>query len=172
MAAPSRQGPGIKKLAKTRFRIYKRRAPGKEKPNRKIHPGEHNMIYKKLIILFFMAQIAVFCTACSKKSEINGIYVHQSGEQRYYTLTVASMEGNKHSAVLEGVPLERMRNTPWSLPCEQEIEDSTMKCGSFTLVFNQDLETATATYPDNERQVFVSDKKSITEDIRIYEKKQ
>lgn len=128
------------------------------------------MIYKNTAILFFMALIIVLVFACAKKPEISGIYVHLSGPQRYYTLTVSSMDGNMHSAVFEGVPLDRMKTTPWSLSCEQKLSGNTMKCDSVTLVFNQDQETATATFDGNEQQVFVSDKKSINEEIRIYEK--
>ncbi|HOO70384.1 MAG TPA: hypothetical protein PK926_01395 [Spirochaetota bacterium] len=128
------------------------------------------MIYKNMLIMFFVSVIITVLASCAKKNKISGIYVHLNGPQHYYTMTITQNQQGKYLATLEGVPLDQMKSAPWSLSCEDDLSGNTLKCDSFSVAFNMNDESAEVTYTDGDKQVFVSDKKKMNEELKVYEK--
>ena len=125
------------------------------------------MIYKKSIVLLFLCIVAAV-TSCSKSHDINGIYVHYSGDQQYYTLTISEKNNDSYDITLEGVPLDMMQEAPWSIACSAKLVDQALQCDDLKIRFHKDYEFATALYKSGQKQVFVSSKKNIKEERKVY----
>jgi hypothetical protein len=140
--------------------------PYKHKGNEvKMH---HAKIILCLLVLIFLN---VQFSACSKRQSIEGIYVHYKEIQKYYTLSIDKDNDSAYEIKLEGVPLDALKTAPWSKKCKGELSGNTIQCDDVKLFFSSNYETISVTYPSNEVQIFISDKKSIEEDITIFENK-
>ena len=105
------------------------------------------------------------------------MYVPYKGPLTYYSLSINS-EGStgQYRITLEGVPLQNMQTTPWSVTCSSRLNKNKIKCDNFSLDFSNNFESVTVLYesegepPDS--QTFISADKSIDEEIIIYNEKE
>ena len=110
---------------------------------------------------------AISVSSCSKSSGVEGIYVHHSGVQKYYTLTI-SQDSGELKVHLEGVPLIEMEKTPWTTQCRGRLSDLELPCQPLHLRFEKDLRTVTVRYSDKSRQIFISEGANFEEELTIY----
>lgn len=119
---------------------------------------------KRLIIL----PLSVIIFSCSKApKEIGGLYVHSSGVQMYYDLSVKIKSGNSYDLRLEGLPLERIKSTEWTKSCSGELSSGKISC--LGNLFRFESGKVTVKYSSGEEQIFISDKLSIEEELTKFE---
>ncbi len=110
--------------------------------------------------------------SCSKKTDYSGLYVHYRGTLKYYTLVITKIEDRNFKVMLEGVPLDDYKTKEWSYTCSGPIAQNTLKCGKYRVDFSAGEDRVAVEYPGNEKQVFISSKQDIEEDVKIYEENQ
>ena len=121
--------------------------------------------------LMVLVLLSIQYNACSKKASIEGIYVHYKETQKYYTLSIEKDNDDTYEIRLDGVPLDSLKTTPWSKKCKGQLSGNTLPCDDVQLFFSSNYETISVTYPSREVQIFITDKKSIEEDITVFENK-
>ncbi len=127
---------------------------------------------KKVLFITSIIFFTITQFSCSKAYDISGIYVHSKGLLKYYTMTVTKKEGSRYMIKFEGVPLNNYNKTEWSKICNGIFDGKSIKCDGLILEFFTSVGIVDVSYSENEKQIFINNKKEIDEEITLYNKVQ
>lgn len=122
---------------------------------------------KSLRILLYpsLASLIFLMLHCTKITDISGVYVHQKGLQRYYTLTVKPVTRGTMRLQFEGVPLDLMKNHPWSIQCDGRVRGKEFNCAKNKISIEESPLRLNVVYENGEKQVFINSIEGQEEEI-------
>ncbi len=118
---------------------------------------------------FLLCTLLSITTSCSAPPDVNGIYVHQDGTKRYYTMNIRKTGHSTVEVFFEGIPLDLMKRLPWSMQCDGQIQGEILKCAKINMLIKKSPLRLDVTYPDKTKQTFINSLEAPDEEIENYE---
>jgi len=123
----------------------------------------------RILPAFLLFSLLSITISCSAPTDVSGIYVHQSGKIKYYTLNIRKTGNSTVEVLFEGIPLELMKRLPWSMQCDGQIQGEILKCAKINILIKKSPLRLDVTYQDKTKQSFINSLEAPDEEIENYE---